>query len=190
MKNLIFFGAPGAGKGTQAKKLETKLKLKHISTGDVLRAEISNASDLGQKAEVFMNKGELVPDKLIIRMVEKIISQIHKKNGFILDGFPRTIPQAVALDEMLKKYNISISDVLFLDVPKETLIGRLQKRAKIEKRNDDKNVKTIENRIEIYKKKTKPVFEYYANQDKFKKINGVGNINEIYQKILLKLSKL
>jgi len=136
-----------------------------------------------------MNKGELVPDRLIIRIVEKIISKNHKKNGFILDGFPRTIPQAVALDEMLKKHKISISDVLFLDVPKEILISRLQKRAEIEKRDDDKNVQTIENRIGIYKKKTTPVFEYYTKQNKFKKINGVGNIDEIFQRILSKINK-
>ncbi len=184
MKNLIFFGAPGAGKGTQAKKLAKKLDLKHISTGDVLRTEISTNTDLGKKAKVFMNKGELVPDEVIIGMVEKIISGLLDKNGFILDGFPRTYPQAIALDAMLKKYHISISDVLFLNVPKEELISRLLKRAEIEGRNDDKNTAIIENRIHVYKEKTTPIFEYYAKQNKFREIAGVGEIDEIFNNIL------
>lgn len=184
MKNLIFFGAPGAGKGTQAKKLAEKFNLKHISTGDVLRAETANDTELGVKAKVFMSKGELVPDEIIIGMVEKIISGLLDKNGFILDGFPRTNPQAVALDSMLEKYHISISDVLFLDVPKEELIRRLSLRADIEGREDDKNSAVIENRIKLYQQKTKPVFEYYSNQNKFRKITGVGNIDEIFNNIL------
>lgn len=184
MKNLIFFGAPGAGKGTQAKKLAEKFNLKHISTGDVLRAEITNNTDLGVKAQVFMSKGELVPDEVIIGMVEKIISGLLDKNGFILDGFPRTNPQAVALDLMLDKHSISISDVIFLDVPKEELINRLFLRAELEGREDDKNVTIIENRINVYQQKTTPVFEYYSNQNKFRRIMGVGNIDEIFTNIL------
>jgi adenylate kinase len=188
MKNLIFFGAPGAGKGTQAKKLAQEFKLKHISTGDVLRAEVSNQTELGKKAKNFMDKGELVPDDIIISMVEKIISSILDSNGFILDGFPRTQEQAIALDKMLEKYNITISNAIFLDVPEEELIKRLEKRAELENRDDDKNENIIKNRIKIYKEKTEPVLNYYQKQGKLKKIQGLGDIDQIYKNIVQAIS--
>ncbi len=183
MKNLVFFGAPGAGKGTQAKKLAEKYGLIHISTGDVLRSEVANETELGKMANEYMKKGELVPDDVIIGMVEKIIAANKDGNGFILDGFPRTTPQAEALDKMLEKYNLSISNVLFLDVPKNELIKRLQKRAELEGRSDDKDLSVIENRIKVYEEKTAPVLNYYEKQGKLKKINGVGTIDEIFNKI-------
>lgn len=188
MKNIVFFGAPGAGKGTQAKKLAEKFKLIHISTGDVLRAEVNNKTELGLKAQTYMQDGNLVPDDLIISMVEKIIAANLKAEGFILDGFPRTKPQAEALDIMLKKYKIEISDVLFLDVPKEELIVRLQKRAELEGRDDDKDLSVVENRINVYNQKTAPVIDYYSQQGKLKKIIGIGNISEIFESIIKILS--
>jgi adenylate kinase len=184
MRNLIFFGAPGAGKGTQAKKIAEKFNLKHLSTGDVLRKEITAKTELGIIAQTFMDKGELVPDDVIIGMVEKIIADNLHCEGFIFDGFPRTYPQAEALDIMLKKYNIEISYVIFLDVPQQELIHRLAKRAEIEGRDDDKNVEIIENRINVYKQKTAPVLEYYEKQNKLYKVDGVGEIDVIFDKII------
>lgn len=188
MKNIVFFGAPGAGKGTQAKKLAERFNLIHISTGDVLRGEVKNKTDLGLKAQTYMQNGELVPDDLIISMVEKIIAANLDGEGFILDGFPRTKPQAEALDNMLKKYNIKISDAIFLDVPKDELITRLQKRAELEGRDDDKDISVIENRINVYNEKTAPVIEYYSQQGKLKKIDGLGEISEIFESIIKILS--
>jgi len=188
MKNIVFFGAPGAGKGTQAKKLAEKYSLIHISTGDVLRSEVNNQTDLGKKAQQYMQDGNLVPDDLIISMVEKIIAANIDGQGFILDGFPRTTPQAEALDKMFEKYNISISDALFLDVPKDELVKRLQKRAEIEGRDDDKDLSVIENRINVYNQKTAPVIDYYFEQGKLKKIQGLGDISEIFQSIIKSIS--
>lgn len=181
MANLIFFGAPGAGKGTQAKMLAQELDLIHISTGDLLRIEVQNQTELGLIAKSYMEKGELVPDDVIISMVENIVKNATK--GFILDGFPRTIPQAKALDEMLKKYNLKIDKVIFLDVPKDELVQRLLKRAQLEGRTDDQDPNVIENRINVYNEKTFPVLEFYQSLNKLVKINGVGEINEIYQAI-------
>jgi len=182
MLNLIFFGAPGAGKGTQAKMLASEYNLKHISTGDLLRNEVANQTTLGKTAKSFMDKGELVPDEIIIAMVENIVKDI--KSGFILDGFPRTLQQAKALDIMLDKYKLIISKVIFLDVPKQELVDRLAKRAKIEGRQDDKDINTIENRINVYNEKTKPLLDYYKNQAKLITIEGVGTIEEIYKNIV------
>lgn len=182
MLNLIFFGAPGAGKGTQAKMLASQYNLQHISTGDLLRIEVTNQTTLGRTAKTFMDKGELVPDEIIIAMVENIVKDI--KTGFILDGFPRTLPQAKALDMMLDKYKIIISKVIFLDVPKEELIVRMSKRAQIEGRQDDKDISAIENRINVYNDKTKPLLDYYKNQAKLITVQGVGSIEDIYKNIV------
>lgn len=182
MLNLIFFGAPGAGKGTQAKMLASQYNLQHISTGDLLRIEVTSQTTLGKTAKTFMDKGELVPDEIIIAMVENIVKDL--KSGFILDGFPRTLAQAKALDMMLDKYKILISKVLFLDVPKQELIDRLAKRAEIEGRQDDKDIATIENRINVYNEKTKPLLDYYKNQAKLITIPGVGTVEDIYKNIV------
>ncbi len=188
MKNLIFLGAPGAGKGTQAKKIAEKFNLKHLSTGDILRNEIAKETKLGITAKKYMDRGELVPDEVIIGIVENIISKNLHCEGFIFDGFPRTFPQAEALDKMLEKYNIAISNVFFLDVPQQELIDRLAKRAKLEGRDDDKDLTVIENRIDVYRQKTEPLLEYYEKQNKLQRIKGIGEIDEIFEKIVNILS--
>lgn len=184
MKHLVFFGAPGAGKGTQAKKLAEQFNLSHISTGDVLRNEIAGLTELGNLAKKYMDKGELVPDDVIIAMVEHIIEKLSDQQGFILDGFPRTIPQVEALDIMLDKHNRQITKVIFLDVPKQELVNRLSSRAEIEGRADDKDINIIENRINVYNQKTTPVLDFYSKQNKLVHINGIGTIDDIYNRIL------
>jgi len=184
MINLIFFGAPGAGKGTQAKKLAEKYNLIHLSTGDMLRARVEQKTKLGIIAKEYMDKGELVPDDVMIGMVENTISQLKDADGFILDGFPRTLPQASALDVMLEKHEMKIQRVLFLDVQKEVIIDRLRKRATLENRQDDSDISIVENRINVYKQKTAPVMGYYEEQNRLSRIDGVGDINEIFAKIV------
>lgn len=183
MKILLFFGSPGAGKGTQAKKISAKYNYRHVSTGDMLRSKIERKTELGLKAKTYMDKGDLVPDDVIIGMVENTITETKDVNGIILDGFPRTIPQAEALDNMLDKNNLKITDVLFLDVKKEVIIKRLEKRSEIENRKDDSDISIVENRITVYKKKTAPVIDYYKKQDKLKELDGVGEIDEIFENI-------
>jgi len=183
MLNIILFGAPGAGKGTQAKVLAQNYNLLHLSTGDVLRNEIANNTELGKKAKAFMDRGELVSDDIIILMVEKIIFSDKKLNGFILDGFPRTLVQAKALDVMLEKYNVAISYAIHLDVAKDILVDRLSKRAVIENRSDDADVKVVDNRISVYLEKTQPVIDFYNSQNKMIIIDGIGTPESIFSKI-------
>jgi len=165
MKILIFFGAPGAGKGTQAKKMAKQYNLRHVSTGNMLRSKIERKTNLGLKAKTYMDKGNLVPDDIMIGMVESIIKNTSGVEGIILDGFPRTIPQAEALDSMLKKNNSCVCDVLFLNVEKSVLIERLKKRAEVENRKDDSEFLIIENRIKIYNQTTALVIDYYRKHD-------------------------
>ncbi len=184
MKILIFFGAPGAGKGTQAKKLAAKYNLTHLSTGDMLREKIKQKTELGLIAKKYMDKGNLVPDDVIIGMVRNFITALRNTDGVILDGFPRTIPQAEALDAELKLYDLEVCDVVFLDVEKQTLIDRLSKRAEIENRKDDSDISIVENRINVYNQKTAPVISYYEKQNKLKKVKGEGEIDDIFNSIV------
>ncbi|MBN2892043.1 MAG: adenylate kinase [Bacteroidales bacterium] len=188
MLNLIFFGAPGAGKGTQAKKVCEKFNLIHLSTGDILRAKIADKTEMGILAKSYMDKGELVPDDVILKMVENVIKSHPKSNGFIFDGFPRTIPQAEAFDIMLANLNMALSDVIHLKVDKDELIERLKKRAELENRKDDSNISIIENRIVQYIEKTAPVKEYYSNQGKLRKVEGIGDVDEIFEKVVEAIS--
>ncbi|MBN2663319.1 MAG: adenylate kinase [Bacteroidales bacterium] len=183
MKILIFFGAPGAGKGTQAKKLSEKFNLRHVSTGDLLRLQIERKTELGLKAKLFMDKGDLVPDDVMIGMVKNTINQTKDVKGIILDGFPRTLHQAEELDIVLAKNNHCISNVLFINVNKQEIIDRLQKRAEIENRKDDSDISIVENRISVYNQKTAPVVGYYEQQNKLKRIEGVGEIDDIFERI-------
>ena len=189
MKNLIFFGAPGAGKGTQAKKIADQFNLIHLSTGDILRAEVSQESEFGIIAKESMDKGELVADNIILKMVEAAITKQKDSNGFIFDGFPRTIPQAEAFDIMLSKLNMAISHVIHLKVSKDILVKRLSKRAVLEKRLDDENINIIENRITTYINKTAPVKDFYLKQGKMHKIDGTGEIKDIFGRVLEAISK-
>jgi len=179
MLNLILFGPPGAGKGTQSEKLISTYNLKHISTGDLLRAERQAGTELGIQANEYISKGELVPDAVVIGMVRNYMQSHTEAAGFIFDGFPRTIPQAEALDQMLNEFNTSISMVLGLEVNEDELVKRLLLRGQTSGRVDDQNEETIRNRFHEYLNKTLPIQGFYAGQDKYHGINGLGNIDEI-----------
>jgi adenylate kinase len=179
MLNIVLFGPPGAGKGTQSAFLVEKYSLIHLSTGDLLRGEIMAGTPLGLEAKSLMDKGELVPDSVVIGMIRNRIANNKEAKGFIFDGFPRTIPQAEALDNLLAETENSITRMLALLVPEEELVKRLLNRGKDSGRSDDKDENIIKNRIKEYESKTAPVASYYSKQGKFKSINGVGSLNEI-----------
>jgi adenylate kinase len=179
MLNLILFGPPGAGKGTQAKYLAETFNLSHLSTGDLLREQLAAGTELGLAAKEIMSKGELVPDSIVIGMIESKLTDNKSTAGFIFDGFPRTVKQAEALDEMLAKHNSNVSVMLSLEVGKEELIKRLMLRGETSGRADDTDPATIENRISVYNEKTAPIIDYYAGQGKHRAIKGVGTIEEI-----------
>ncbi|MFV0592953.1 MAG: adenylate kinase [Draconibacterium sp.] len=183
MLNIVLFGPPGAGKGTQAEFLIKSYGLIHLSTGEILRQEIAAGTELGIEAKKFMDKGELVPDHLVIKMIETILENHADAKGFIFDGFPRTVEQAKALDVMLEKHETGIGGMLSLEVEKQELINRLLNRGKISGRVDDQNQKVIENRIQVYRDKTMPLIEYYKPQGKHFGIDGLGTIEEIANRL-------
>ena len=164
MLNLVLFGPPGAGKGTQAKFLAVTFNLSHLSTGDLLREQLAAGTELGLAAKEIMSKGELVPDSIVIGMIESKLNEKNTTEGFIFDGFPRTVSQAEALDEMLSRHNTGVSLMLCLEVDKEELIKRVMLRGQSSGRVDDTDTATIKNRIIVYKEKTAPIISYYAGQ--------------------------
>lgn len=179
MLNLVLFGPPGAGKGTQAEFLIKNYQLIHLSTGDLLRNEISANTPLGNEAKSYMDKGELVPDSVVIGMIENKLLTHKEANGFIFDGFPRTVEQARALDELLDRNNTPISGMLSLEVEEQELMERLLKRGEVSGRPDDRDLSVIKNRIEVYRQKTYPLIDHYGSQQKHFSINGMGTIEEI-----------
>ena len=183
MVNLILFGKPGSGKGTQAEFVKRKYDLVHISTGDLFRNNISNNTDLGLLAKSYMEKGDLVPDEVTIKMLEAEVNKHLNANGFIFDGFPRTTIQAEILDQFLSTLKLSISMTIALEVDENLLIDRLINRGKDSGRADDQDRSKIQNRFEEYNNKTYPLINYYKNQNKFFEVNGVGDINEISARI-------
>jgi adenylate kinase len=183
MLNIVLFGPPGAGKGTQSEKLIEKYQLVHLSTGDILRAEINNKTRLGIEAKTFMDKGALVPDEVVIGMIATKIDANIKAKGFIFDGFPRTTAQAIVLDKLLADRKISITCMLALEVEHNELVNRLLNRGLTSGRSDDQNPQIIENRITEYNNKTAPVIKFYELQGKFHSINGVGEIDEIFERL-------
>jgi adenylate kinase len=183
MLNIVLFGPPGAGKGTQSQKLIEKYQLVHLSTGDILRSEIQKGTELGLKAKGLIDAGILVPDEVVIGMIDSKLSQNPTAKGFIFDGFPRTVPQAVALDELLTKRNLSISGMVALSVGTEELTKRLLKRGEESGRADDQNEALIRTRINEYQTKTAPVAEYYNKLNKYQEVYGIGEIEEIFNKI-------
>ena len=189
MLNIVLFGPPGAGKGTQAKKLEEKYNIVHLSTGDVFRANIKEETALGVLAKSYMDEGHLVPDEVTIKMLESEVDKIETPNGFIFDGFPRTIPQADALEKFLSSKNTNISLMIALDVSVEELVKRLLLRGVESNRADDQNETIIRNRIEVYNSQTAIVASYYADKQKFEKINGVGSIGDIFNSICDNIEK-
>lgn len=193
MINLILFGPPGSGKGTQAAKLAEEYNLCHISTGDLFRNEIKNETPLGLEAKKYMNKGELVPDEVTIGMLSnKLDEQAGKVNGFIFDGFPRTQPQAEALDKLLDLKKTEISLVLALDVAEDEITNRILERAKQSEnpRADDLDENIIRNRFQVYLKQTSQVADHYKKADKFVTLNGVGSIDEIFDSLKNEINKI
>ena len=183
MINLILFGKPGSGKGTQAEFVKKKYDLIHISTGDLFRNNISNNTDLGLLAKSYMEKGDLVPDEVTIKMLEAEVNKHSNANGFIFDGFPRTTVQAEILDQFLSTLKLSISMTIALEVDENLLIDRLINRGKDSGRADDQDRSKIQNRFDEYNNKTSPLINYYKNQNKFFEVNGVGDVNEISTRI-------
>lgn len=190
MINLVLFGKPGAGKGTQAEFLKSEYNLKHISTGDVFRYNIKNGTELGKLAKSFMDKGDLVPDEVTIKMLEDEVEKNRDASGFIFDGFPRTTAQAEALDAFLDSKDMKINATIALEANDEVLIQRLLERGKISGRPDDQDETKIRNRFEEYNLKTAPLKAYYEKKDKFHSVNGIGEIAEITKRLKTVIDKL
>jgi adenylate kinase len=190
MLNIVLFGPPGAGKGTQSIKLVERFQLIHLSTGDLLRSEISAGTALGLEAKQLMDKGILVPDEVVIGMIRSKLTANPNAKGFIFDGFPRTIAQAEALDNLLNELNTSINGMLALEVSDEELIKRLLNRGKDSGRADDQDESIIANRIKEYNNKTAPLANYYTNQDKYTGINGIGSLESIFNALCNAIEKI
>lgn len=183
MLNLVIFGAPGSGKGTQSEKLIDRYGLYHISTGEVLRNEIASGSQLGKTAEAYISKGQLIPDELMISILDSILErELKDKKGVIFDGFPRTIPQAEALEKLLEKYGTKLHAVIGLEVPEPELVERMIKRGKETGRADD-TPETIKNRIAVYHNQTEPLREYYCKSGHYCPVKGTGSIDQIFTDI-------
>lgn len=182
--NLVIFGAPGSGKGTQSEKLIEKYGLHHISTGEVLRDHIARKTPIGQIAKTYISQGQLIPDSLMIRILEEIIDNEPKaKDGVILDGFPRTVPQADALNRFFSRRGQTLHHVIGLEVPEDELVDRMIKRGQQTGRADD-NIDTIKNRLQVYHESTTPLRDYYINEGKYRAINGHGSVEEIFAEIV------
>lgn len=179
MYNLILFGPPGSGKGTQAKILQEKFGLLQISTGDLFRYELGNNTPLGQEARSYMDKGQLVPDSVTIKMLEAHVEKHPDVPGYIFDGFPRTEAQADALDAFLVGRDQTVGDLVMLEVDDEEIVRRLLERGIDSGRADDANEEVIRNRIEVYRNQTSPVFDYYSAQEKARKISGIGSMEDV-----------
>ena len=183
MLNIVLFGPPGAGKGTQSEKVIAKYALTHLSTGDIFRENIANGTDLGKKVKEYTENGLLVPDSVTIDMLKSAMDGHKAPKGFIFDGFPRTTKQAEALDVLLADKKLSINRMLALEVEKEELISRLLNRGKDSGRADDQNEAIIENRIKVYNNETSPLIEYFKAQNKFSGVFGMGSIDEIFDRL-------
>lgn len=189
MLNVVLFGAPGSGKGTQSAKLIDEYGLYHISTGEVLRDHIRRGTELGKIADRYISKGQLIPDDLMIRILDDVLEkEAADKKGVVFDGFPRTIPQAEALRELLAKRGTDLHAVIGLEVPEEELIGRMLNRGKETGRADD-NLETIKNRLKVYHDQTHPLREYYTKEGKYLPVNGSGIVDEIFDNIAAGLEK-
>jgi adenylate kinase len=207
---IVMLGAPGAGKGTQAKMIAEKYSIPHVSTGDIFRANIKNGTELGKEAKSYMDKGELVPDELTVRILLDRVAQDDCKNGYVLDGFPRTIPQAEVLEDALNKLNDKIDYAINVDVPDENIISRMSGRracvncgatyhiqyapTKVEGicdkcgselilRDDDKP-ETVKNRLDVYHKQTQPLIDFYSARNILKEVDGTVSMNEVFERII------
>ena len=182
MLNIIIFGPPGAGKGTQSEHLKEKYNLTYISTGQVLRAEMAAGTEIGLKVKDIIDHGGLASDEIVTEIIEKFIVNHSDSNGFLFDGFPRTVKQAEILEDLFKKYNLTLNGVVSLEVPEELLIERMLERGKTSGRADD-NIESIHHRFVEYDSKTKPVLDFYQHKNCLHPINGVGTIEEIFENI-------
>jgi adenylate kinase len=180
MVNFLIFGPPGSGKGTQSVRLAEKFNLVHLSTGDMLRAEITAGTELGKKMSAIMATGELVPDEVVIEMIASKIDKTKGSSGFLFDGFPRTVSQTIELEKMLGKRGMKIDLMLVLDVDHDELVTRLIARAELSGRPDDKDPAVIENRINVYKSKTEPIINYCREKRLYQPVNGMGTIDDIF----------
>ncbi len=189
MLNIVIFGAPGSGKGTQSARIVEKYGLNHISTGDVLRAEIKNGTELGKTAKSYIDNGQLIPDALMIDILASVFDGFKGGKGVIFDGFPRTIAQADALKEMLKERGQEVSVMLDLEVPEEELMTRLIKRGQESGRADD-NEETIKKRLAVYHSQTAPLIDWYKNDGTYCHINGLGTMDGIFADICAAIDKL
>jgi adenylate kinase len=183
MFNLILFGPPGSGKGTQSERLVEKYGVVHLSTGNLLRAEIADKTPLGLEAKSFIDKGQLVPDEVVIGMVDSYFDQHKEARGFLFDGFPRTVAQAKALDKLLELKKTVIASVLALDVNEEELVKRLLNRGKTSGRSDDTDEAVIRKRFSVYTKETTPVAEHYKKTRKFQAVKGEGSVDDIFDRL-------
>ncbi len=184
MINIVLFGPPGSGKGTQAAKLIEKYGIEHISTGDIIRGEIKTGTPLGRSVQEYIEQGRLAPDELVIRIIEGYLSTHRHVKGNIFDGFPRTIPQAEAFDQMLKANGMEVTLMVFLDVPDDELIDRILIRGRDSGRADDSDVEVIKNRIRIYKEQTAVVADFYGGQQKYHPVYGLGTVDEVFSRIV------
>ena len=189
MLNIVIFGAPGSGKGTQSERIVEKYGINHISTGDVLRAEIKNGTELGKTAKGYIDQGQLIPDELMIDILASVFDSFKDSKGVIFDGFPRTIPQAEALKKMLAERGQDVSVMVDLDVPEEELMVRLIKHGKDSGRADD-NEETIKKRLHVYHSQTAPLIDWYKNEKKYQHINGLGTMEGIFAEICEAVDKL
>lgn len=190
MLNVVLFGAPGCGKGTQSELLEKKFGLSHISTGEIIRSHIKAQTPLGQQMAEYISRGELAPDSVVIGMVEEYLSQNKGIKGTIFDGFPRTTAQAEAFDKLLESMGDSVDIMIYMDVPEEELVQRILLRGKVSGRADDASEDVIRNRIEIYNQQTAVVADYYRQQGKYVAVPSLGTIDEVFNRIAAEIEKI
>ncbi len=189
MLNIVLFGAPGCGKGTQAAKLKEKYGVNHVSTGDVIRAEIKGGTELGKLMESYTSTGRLAPDEIVISMIENYLAEHKDEKGNIFDGFPRTTAQAEAFDVMLKKIGDDVDVMIYMEVAEEELVKRILLRGKESGRADDASEEVIRNRISVYNQQTAIVADYYNKQGKYAAVNGVGTMEEVFDRICEAINK-
>jgi len=180
--NIILFGPPGAGKGTQAARISDNFGVVHVSTGDILRAAVKDNTELGILAKSYMEKGELVPDNVIIGIIGERINKPDAQGNFMLDGFPRTLTQAQALDSMLEKQGQKVDTVISLEVDNEEVVKRILSRGEFENRDDD-NEEIIRNRLNVYDERTRPLKDYYSEDGLLKTVDGIGSIDDVFSRI-------
>lgn len=190
MLNVVLFGAPGCGKGTQSELLEKKFGLSHISTGEIIRSHIKAQTPLGQQMAEYISRGELAPDSVVIGMVEEYLSQNKGIKGTIFDGFPRTTAQAEAFDKLLESMGDSVDIMIYMDVPEEELVQRILLRGKVSGRADDASEDVIRNRIEIYNQQTAVVADYYRAQGKYVAVPSLGTIDQVFDRIAAEIEKI